>query len=76
MVLQVESIGHDGKQGSQSDKYKGKIYLFYTVFKGGYYAANLVSESPLGPWKASDEILFYRTEFSVQKIPTCEQLLP
>ena len=32
------------------------------MFKGGYYAANLVSESPLGPWKASDEILFYRSE--------------
>lgn len=43
-------------------KYNGKIYLFYTVFKGGYYAANLVADAPLGPWKASDAILFYRSE--------------
>lgn len=43
-------------------KYNGKIYLFYTVFKGGYYATYLTSNTPLGPWKAADDILFYRSE--------------
>lgn len=43
-------------------KYNGKIYLFYTVFKGGYYATYLNSDTPLGPWKAADDILFYRSE--------------
>ena len=43
-------------------KYNDKIYLFYTVFKGGYYATNLVLDSPLGPGKASEDILFYRSE--------------
>lgn len=43
-------------------KYNGKVYLFYTVFQGGYYVANLTSDNPLGPWKASGDILFYRSE--------------
>ena len=40
----------------------GTIYLFYTVFKGGYYAAYLKLESPLGPCTPAPDILFYRSE--------------
>lgn len=43
-------------------RYNEKVYLFYTVFKGGYYVPNLTSDNPLGPWKASDDVLFYRSE--------------
>lgn len=38
-------------------------YLFYTVFKGGYYAAYATSASPLGPWNGQQSgILFHRSE--------------
>lgn len=44
-------------------KLQNTYYLFYTVFKGGYYVAYATSTSPLGPWeRKKDNILFYRSE--------------
>ena len=44
-------------------KLAGTYYLFYTVFKGGYYAAYATSDSPLGAWSSrQSDILFYRSE--------------